>query len=412
MPTHRPDQNAAPAGSTVSRIPIYTQEFADDPHRFYRHMRQQFGPLAPVDLAPGVPATLVIGYRTAVRILDDTTRFPSDPRAWQQKAPVDLPILPLMQWRPSPIRTHGAEHARYRTVTVDALSGIDLNSLRTFVPRIAFGLINRFCTDGHADLVTQYIVPLVHRALDHMLGCPSDLGDQLMRAITPLFELNADEDAGTLAHGALTELIARKRADPGDDITTRLIQHPAQLSDEELIQQLLALYWAAIDPPRNLIADALLLMVTDPRYATNQVGFAPPMQSAVDEILATDPPVANHCLTYPTQPVQIDDVWLPADQPVVVSLAACNNDPGRDAGQLPGTGTSLAWGAGPHTCPAHAQGLSRLLAEEAVEQLLDALPELWPTPALEEMVWQPGPFQRALTSLPVEFPPVPSMNVL
>ena len=41
------------------RYPMYTQEFATDPHRADRAMREQFGPLVPVDLAPGVPATLV-----------------------------------------------------------------------------------------------------------------------------------------------------------------------------------------------------------------------------------------------------------------------------------------------------------------------------------------------------------------
>lgn len=63
-----------------SRVPIYTEQFAVDPHATYAQMRDQFGTLAPVWLAPGIPATLVIGYRTALEILHDPEHFPADPR--------------------------------------------------------------------------------------------------------------------------------------------------------------------------------------------------------------------------------------------------------------------------------------------------------------------------------------------
>ncbi|WP_067856386.1 hypothetical protein [Nocardia shimofusensis] len=53
------------------RVPIYTDRFAADPHAAYAHMRERFGSLAPIWLAPGVPATLVIGYWTALKIMHD-----------------------------------------------------------------------------------------------------------------------------------------------------------------------------------------------------------------------------------------------------------------------------------------------------------------------------------------------------
>ncbi|MEV5839686.1 cytochrome P450, partial [Nocardia sp. NPDC052112] len=43
------------------RVPLYSPEFAANPHRVYDEMRRQYGSLAPVELAPGVPATLVVG---------------------------------------------------------------------------------------------------------------------------------------------------------------------------------------------------------------------------------------------------------------------------------------------------------------------------------------------------------------
>ena len=401
----------AAAESSGSRIPIYTAEFAADPHGFYQRMRERYGALAPVDLAPGVPATLVLGHRTAVRILEDPTHFPADPRAWQQKAPAGLPIVAMMRYRPNALRTTGSEHERYRSVTVAALAGVDLNSLRSVISRTAVALINEFCADGAADLIDRYVTPLVFRVLGEVTGCPPALADRLCTALTAVFDMRNDEDAVTAAETTLAELVAAARAEPGDDLVSRLIGHSAQLSDDEVVDQLLAVHRAGIEPARDLIANTLLLVLTDPRFTTNQVGFAPPTREALEEVLATEPPLAHHSIVYPPLPVLIEDVWLPADQPVLVSPAACHDDPERTAGRNPHHGPNLAWGAGPHACPAQARAITYLLAEEAVDQLLDALPDLRPEFGPDDPVWRSNPFQRALTALRVTFPPTPGMTV-
>lgn len=407
--TRRRGSTITPADSSGTRIPLYSREFADDPHGFYQWMRRRFGALVPVDLAPGVPATLVVDDRTARRILDDPARFPSDPRAWQQKAPAGLPIVPLMQWRPNPLRSHGADHDRYRAATVDALAGVDSNSLRTSISGHALDLINRFCSEGSADLLDRYVVPLTFRTMDDILGCPPELADLLRTALTEMIDGAADDDCEARIQRLLAELIATKRTEPGDDVTSRLIQHPANLSDEELVHQLLGLYWTGIEPPRNLIAGTLLLILTDPRFTSNQTGFAPPVRAALDEVLASDPPLANHSITYPPLLVMVDDVLLPADQPVLIGAAACHGDPDRSGTAPPQADRDLAWGGGSHTCPAHAQSISRLLAEEAIDQLLDAIPDMSPAFDPNQAIWRPSPFHRALLVLPVRFPPAPAM---
>src|SRR6476469_9494086 len=68
----------SPIGTDGPRVALYTPEFAADPHRAYRDMRERYGALVPVDLAPGVPATLVVGYYSALQILNDPDHFPAD----------------------------------------------------------------------------------------------------------------------------------------------------------------------------------------------------------------------------------------------------------------------------------------------------------------------------------------------
>jgi cytochrome P450 len=57
------------------------------------------------------------------------------------------------------------------------------------------------------------------------------------------------------ASAALTALIRHKRADPGDDITSRLALRTANLTDRELLAQLLRVYGAGIEPIRNVMTN-------------------------------------------------------------------------------------------------------------------------------------------------------------
>lgn len=387
------------------RIPIYSAEFAANPHGVYRDMRERYGPLVPVEMWPGVPATLVIKYRTAVRILNDSDHFPADPSTWQKTVPADIPIMPMIEYRPNAIRTSGAEHTRYRNTLNDALAGMDLNSLRSVVERSAIPIINTFCKDGNADVLNQYILPLVFSVFCEVLGCPPEIGAEVAKASAAMFDGVDTETVNAIMGNALLDLTALKRAHPADDVTTRLVQHPEGLSNEEMVHQLVLLFAAGVEPPLNLIANTLLLILTDTRFTSHDNSPHLPTKTALDERMATDPPMANYCITYPRQPILIDNVWLPANQPVIISMAACNTDPEMNTGEFLDNGWNLAFSTGPHACPVHARPYGLLLAQEVIDQLLDALPELKLAVAAEELVWRPGPFHRALTALPVVFPP-------
>jgi cytochrome P450 len=340
----------SPADTDAPRVSLYSSEFAADPHSAYRRMRDKYGSLVPVELAPGVSATLVIGYRAALRILNDPERFPADPRVWQRDIPADCPVLPILEWRPSAIRSAGADHIRYRGVNTAGIDGVDLHALQTVVGRIATPLINAFCATGGADLVTQYAFPLAFESINAILGCPPEIGSKVAEATLAVFDGVDAERGNRMLSAAVLELVDLKRNEPGDDITSRISAHPADLDQSELIHQIVILYGAGIEPLQNLIVNALLLILTDERFGSNLLGGALSTRDALDEVLFEDPPMANFSVTYPRQPILIDGVWLPAHQPVVISLAGCNNDPAINTGDHTGNRSHLAWGAGPHAC--------------------------------------------------------------
>ncbi|MGK8508187.1 cytochrome P450 [Nocardia asiatica] len=385
---------------------LYSDEFAADPHTTYQRMRGEHGPLVPVEVAPGVPATLVIDYRTALDILTDSTRFSADPSQWEQSVPTECPVPLAMRWRPDASRTTGDEHSRYRTAVTGSLDRIDLHTLRDTVERTAVSLINGFCAAGSADLLTEYAIPLTVGVLEEVLGLPREVRENAYTAMMNLrdaTDTDAAEASRRTLEATMFAVISAKKAAPANDAASWLVQHPARLSETELVHQLTMLYTTGAEPTWNLIAVTVLSLATDDRFGGELLGGALSTRDAIDEVLFTDPAKANSCFRYPTQPQVVGDAWLPQHQPVLIGLAACNNDPAAAAGERQGNRSHLAWGAGPHACP--AQSLAMVIVQEALDQLLDALPEIRLAIPPDEVTWLSDPFHRAPATVPVTFPP-------
>ncbi|WP_327411268.1 cytochrome P450 (plasmid) [Streptomyces sp. NBC_01281] len=392
----------ASSTATTPRIALYASAFADDPHAAYTRMRAQFGPLVPVDLAPGVPATLVIGYDQARRILNDEDRFPADPRVWEQAIPDSCPVKPMMEWRPNALRSAGQEHSRYRAANASALNGVDQHHLHALVNAVAARKIAEFRDEGRADLLAQFARPIAFEVLSTLLGCPDGIGRRIGHGMMKIFD-GVDAAAGNhILMEAVAELVALRRNRPGPDITSRLLAHLARLDDAEMAQQLVTLYGAGIEPMVYLIANTVLKILTDDDFSATVHSAGASVREALDSVLYRDPPLANFCITYPPRPVNVDGVRLPAHQPVVISMAACNNDPALNAGGGSGDRAHLSWSTGPHACPARSHAY--LIAETAIAHLLDALPEMDLACPPGDLSWRPGPFHRALSHLPVRFP--------
>ncbi len=60
---------------------------------------------------------------------------------------------------------------------------------------------------------------------------------------------------------------------------------------------------AGTEPQQNLIAGALRLLLSDDRFAGTLSGGSLPVEDALDEVLWTDPPMANYAVHYPVRDV-------------------------------------------------------------------------------------------------------------
>lgn len=397
FPTPR---SSAPADTPV---PLHGPDFAIDPGAVYERLRQEQGPVARVELGPGVPATLVVDYLTAREVLNNPSIYRKDSRRWQERAPADASVVPMMSWRPNCLYADGAEHDRLRTAVTDSVGRIDTHALRRSVARHADRLINEFGPTGQADLLGQYAAQLPLLAIVELFGCPPELGVELAGHVRAVFDgIDAARRNAALSQ-CLQVLIETKRQDRGADVTSWLMDHPAALTDEELLHQLVVLMGAGVDPTQNWICNALRLLRSDQRFSGDLTGGGLSIGDALHEVLLADPPMANYAIHYPIRDVSLEGVLLRRDEPVVISFAAINRQLAKEADET-GTRAHVAFSAGPHECP--AQDVAFVIASVAIEKLVSRLPDLRLAVPAEELAWRPGSFQRGLQALPVLFSPV------
>lgn len=410
-PAHTGRQGGAAASATTgapTAEPLYGPDFAADPAAAYTRLRA-YGSVAPVEIAPGVRAWLVTGYEAALEVLRSPERFSKDPRRWRALAdgsvPADSPVVPMMMYRPNALWTDGDEHARLRGVINDSLDRVDPNALRGYVEHSADTLIDLFGPRGEADLLGAYAAVLPLLVFNQLFGCPPGIAEKLVEGMSGIFNADADSEKANLVLGeAVAELVALRRKEPKSDVTSWMMAHPAHLTDEEMMQQLALLVGAGTEPEQNLICNAMRLLLSDDRFAGDLAGGSIPVEDALDEVLWTDPPMANYAIHYAVTGLELGGVPLPVGEPILVSLAAANTDPALASSRRGGNRAHLAWSAGPHTCPAKSP--ARLIAAVAVEKLLDRLPDMQLAVGVEQLAWRQGPFHRALAALPVRFSPI------
>ncbi|WP_234347285.1 cytochrome P450 [Streptomyces specialis] len=401
-------EDAQDQQETEAPVPLYGPEFAASPESYYDYLRQ-FGPAAPVELSPGVQAMLVTDYTAALHVLQNPERYSKDARRWRDfnegRVSEDNPAVPMLGYRPNCLFTDGAEHMRLRQAVTDSLARVDTHRLSRHIERVSTYLVGQFAHRGTVDLLHDYAKMLPLLVFNEIFGCPPEIGDRLIYGTSGIFDADADaENANKELTQGLLELVALKRAHPGEDITSWLMQHSAKLTDEEMIHQLVMLISAGTEPERNLIANGLRLVLSDERFSGGRYGGSLLVEDALDEVLWDAPPMANYAPHYPVQDTELFGVPLEAGELVLISFAAANTDPALPSSRHTlSKRAHLGWSAGPHACP--AKDPAQLIAVIAIEKLLNQLPDIELAVPVDSLVWRPGPFHRALASLPARFTP-------
>ena len=263
------------------------------------------------------------------------------------------------------------DHTRLRTLVSKAFTPRVIARLEPRIREVTDELLSA-AADRHPhelELVSELAYPLPVRIICELLGVPA--GDhqrfagwsaRLAHSLQPNFGGEDDDLADTTAareefSAYFRELIAVRRADPGDDLLTMLIRaedEGSRLTEAELISTAILLLVAGHETTVGLISNAVLALVRHPDQLAAlraDPGLAP---AAVEETLRYDPPVQLTArvarATIPIGPAEATDGAL-----ILLLLAATGRDPAvfsdPDRFDLSRTaGGHLAFAAGPHFC--------------------------------------------------------------
>ncbi|GAA4637985.1 cytochrome P450 [Actinoallomurus vinaceus] len=393
-------------------VPLYGPRYRENPAEIFSELRRTHGPVVPVLLEGDVFAWLVIGYRELHELMGDPQLFARDSRIWNQwpNIPPDWPLMTFVAYQPSILFGEGPDHQRRVDAMSGALSEVDQFELRARCEEVADALIDGFAGSGEAELMTQYVYSIPVMTVAWMMGISTTEIDGVARDAVAALDGGEGAPAayGRLA-ATMQNLLAAKRAEPGPDVTSRMLAHPVALTDEELVPDLLLVALGGQEPTALWIGNTLHLMLTDDRFSLTLSGGRQSVGQALNEVLWENAPVQAGLGRWATRDTQLGGRHIQAGDALLLGLAGANADPYvRPTSGPPANNAHLSFAHGSHGCPHPAPEIAEVIARTAVEVLLDRIPDVILAVPAEELTWRPSFQLRGLLSLPVKFSPVPA----
>ncbi|WP_393081591.1 cytochrome P450 [Streptomyces sp. LN704] len=401
---------------TSAPVPLSGPRFQTEPAELYREMRRDHGSVASVVLDGDIPAWLVLGYRELHQVTGDPVLFSRDSDLWNQwdRIPDDWPLLPMIGRKQNSILyTVGERHRERAAMISEALEAVDPFELRTHAERFADELIDAACAKGEIDLVGDYAALLPVRVLATLYGFSEEQGPGLVTALNDMINGREGALAGQqhLA-GSMARLLADRKADPANDVVSRMLADTSGFTDEEIIQDLMVMMAAGHQPTADWIGNSLRLMLTDDRFAASLFGGRNSVAEAMNEVLWEDTPTQNVAGRWASRDTQLGGHRVRAGDLLLLGLQGANSDPQvrTDGSALTGGNNAhFSFGHGEHRCPFPAQEVAEVIARTGIEVVLDRLPDIDLTVSADSLTRRPSPWLRGLTELPVRFTPVPAL---
>jgi cytochrome P450 len=348
---------------------------------------------------------MVVGYDAARTVLTDHERFRSGDGVLfpDPGAPKNVPL-----------ELDPPEHRAVRTIFSDALSTPKVRATGVRIQRRIDALIDGFVERGSAELNAEYAGPLTLQTIAEHIGVPHALHPEMQRAAHNLMQSLEQPDERTPEAIAefsafALQLIHDRRADPRDDPLTVLANAEVEgraLDPMQAVGYFTGFLIAGHDTTRASLCRLLHVISRDDDLRARLIADPESIERAVEESLRLRPPFHFFRRTV-AEPAEIDGVELNAGDPVLVSFAAANRDPGSfpdpDTFRLDRTERRhLTFGHGIHLCAGAA--LARTQLRLAVAAILRRIPDYRST-LVEDDTELPLRIIDSITELPVVFTP-------
>lgn len=320
--------------------------------------------------------------------------------------PKDLRVLQQMILNLDPPEHSGLRRIVSKVFTPRTVSGM-FDAISAHADRV----VDRLGNGGEFDLVEHVSAEMPLLVLADILGIPATdrhlLYDWTNRMVGFDDPSAGDRRSYVTAFAELfayaAELTTRKRANPGDDVWSMVVNAEVdgeRLSNDELDRFFQLLVIAGNETTRNLINGVILTLSQHPDQWAKLRGDSTLMASAIEEVLRYHSPVMCFRRTA-TEGTELGGQRIEAGQKVVLYYSSANRDEDvfDDPDRFDITRTDnphLAFGSGPHFCLGNA--VARLEARVLLSKLFARFPAI---DVVRPPVRLRSNFINGITELPV-----------
>ncbi|GHE93492.1 cytochrome P450 family protein [Streptomyces fumanus] len=393
-----------------------------DHHAEHEALRAR-GPATRVDIL-GVTAWSVSDPRLLKRLLT-SPQVSKDARAHWPGFAEAVSRWPLALWVAvdNMFTAYGDDHRRLRRMVAPAFASRRIGAMAPVVEAIVTELLDGLAAlppGEPVDLRERLAYPLPIAVIGRLMGVPESRREGFRAMVDRVFSttLTAEESAAntTDLYASLDRLIAAKRAEPGDDMTSLLIAarddegDGGGFTDGELRDTLLLMISAGYETTVNVIDQAVTALLTDPEQLGHLRAGRAGWGDVVEETLRHEPSVKHLPLRYALADIPLPDGrTIARGEAILASYAAANRHPdwhGGTADRFDVTRASkehLAFGHGVHFCL--GAPLARLEVATALRMLFDRFPGLRLAVPAEELRPLPTLISNGHVTLPVHLGP-------
>ncbi|WP_328953303.1 cytochrome P450 [Kitasatospora purpeofusca] len=372
-------------------------------------------------LEPGPPRLAALPTGTPVWLVSrhaDVRQVLTDPRLG--RATLHAPGAPPVSLTPnlldspsSMLNIDGVEHQRLRRTVQRAFTPRAIARWRPWVASVVEGLIDELIDRGSpTDIVAGYTRPLPIAVISRLMGLDGldskrleHWSDHALSATA--YSAEAIRTAMTEFAGFGAEVIAERRAAPGDDLVSGLLAAAADtpgITEEQIVTLVIGLVVAGHETTMTSLGNALVYLLSDGHDAWQQLASDEQSAAAATEQLLRAVPLGDSdvlpgLLRRAVEDLDIGGVRIPAGSVVAADTDAANADPEVFTGDLltelfsPLAAPMYTFGAGPHHCL--GAWLARMELELALHRLARRLPSLRLTGTVDAIDWRRGLLTRS-----------------
>lgn len=388
--------------------------FVADPYPTFAWFREHL-PVAPISLVPGKvpPSTWVFANADVQRVLEETDTFLK--HAGGPGAPPSMPppavFATLGALPPGLLSSDPPRHSAVRVAVEPSFTAAiaDAAALARHAVDQTLAVLSR---TRRIELVQDFALPVPAMVLAQVLGLPANDITVLTNWVEAVATMhNITQPPSVQGMGATCAMAMRTYYDglivangvqPGGGMLSGVCEHVDKGLDRRDVQSIMSdMLIAGFLTTTYLISTGIRTLLANPDQAADLRADPSLIPAAVEEMLRFDPP-AQLLDRQVHVPTTLGGVALQPGARVVASIGSANRDAlvyaDPDRFDIHRTDTSqLGFGAGIHHCI--GAPLARIVVPAAIEGLL-SLDDLRIN-GIEQ--WQPDPYLRGLTSLPMAY---------